>query len=49
MKSLENLAVGQTSYMPETRRRVERECLDVWRKHGFRVYDTYDDVVIEDR
>lgn len=46
-KSLENLAVGQTSYMPETRRRVELECLDVWRKHGFRVYDTYDDVRIE--
>ena len=46
-KSLENLVVGQTSYMPETRLRVERECLDVWRKHGFRVYDTFDDVVIE--
>lgn len=46
-KSLENLAVGQTSYMPLTRRRIERECLDVWREHGFRVYETYDDVVID--
>ena len=46
-KSLENWSIGQSSYLPETRRRVERECLDVWRKHGFRVYDTYDDVVIE--
>lgn len=46
-KSLENWAVGQTSYQPRTRLRVERECLDVWRKHGFRVYDTYDDVRIE--
>ncbi|MGH0028218.1 MAG: hypothetical protein ACQGVC_00380 [Myxococcota bacterium] len=46
-KSLENVVVGQTSYQPTTRLRVERECLDVWRKHGFRVYDTYDDVRIE--
>ena len=47
-KSAENvLLAGQTSYQPRTRLRVERECLDLWRKHGFRVYDTYDDVVVE--
>lgn len=46
-KSIDNWAAGQTSYQPETRRRVERECLDLWRKHGFRVYGTYDDVVID--
>lgn len=46
-KSADNWIDGQSSYQPETRRRIERECLDVWRKHGFRVYDTYDDVVIE--
>jgi hypothetical protein len=47
LKSLENLAVGQSSYQPRTRMRIERECLEVWRKHGFRVYDTWDDVVID--
>ncbi|MEM7409422.1 MAG: hypothetical protein AAF430_04205 [Myxococcota bacterium] len=48
VKSAENvLLAGQTSYMPRTRRRIERECLDVWRRHGFRVYETYDDVRVE--
>lgn len=47
-KSFENLVfAGQTSYMPRTRRRVERECLEIWRKHGFRVYDTFDDVEVQ--
>lgn len=47
-KSFENVVIaGQTSYQPATRRRIELECLTVWRKHGFRVYDTYDDVVVE--
>jgi hypothetical protein len=46
-KSLQNLASGQTSYLARTRMRVERECLEVWRKHGFRVYDTFDDVAID--
>ena len=45
-KSFDNWIDGQTSYQPETRRRIERECLDLWRKHDFRVYDTYDDVEI---
>lgn len=47
VKSAENVLAGQTSYMPRTRLRVERECLAVWREHGFRVYDTYDDVQVE--
>lgn len=48
VKSLENvLLAGQTSYLPKTRRRVEMECLDVWRRHGFRVFDTYPEVVVE--
>jgi hypothetical protein len=47
-KSFENVVfAGQTSYMPKTRLRIERECLEVWRRHGFRVYDTYDDVAID--
>jgi hypothetical protein len=45
-KSFENVVIaGQTSYQPATRRRIELECL-AWRRHGFRVYDTYDDVVV---
>lgn len=44
-KSFENVVfAGQTSYMPKTRLRIERECLEVWRQNGFRVYDTYDHV-----
>jgi hypothetical protein len=47
-KSFENLVfAGQTSYQPRTRRRVERECLALWRRHGFRVYDSYEDVQVE--
>jgi len=37
---------GQTSYMPRTRLEMERECLALWRKHGFRVFGTYDDVEV---
>jgi hypothetical protein len=48
IKSFENVVIaGQTSYQPLTRLRVERECLALWRQHGFRVYDTYEDVVID--
>jgi hypothetical protein len=32
--------------MPRTRRRIESECLALWRKHGFRVFDTYPDVQV---
>ncbi len=45
-KSLANLLSGQTSYKPRTRLRVERECLEVWRRHGFRVFKTFDQVEI---
>lgn len=38
---------GQTSYMPKTRRRMERECFELWSKHGFRVFGVYDDVQVE--
>jgi hypothetical protein len=46
-KSLSNvLLLGQTSYWPRTRLRVERECLELWSRHGFRVFDWYDDVEV---
>lgn len=47
-KSLANvLYSGQTSYMPKTRCRIERECLALWRSHGFRVFDNYEDVTVD--
>lgn len=46
-KSFENVVLaGQTSYLPRTRLRVERECLRVWREHGFRVFETFEDVEV---
>lgn len=42
-KSFSNVVLyGQTSYMPKTRCRVERECLALWQKHGFRTFGVYD-------
>lgn len=47
-KSLGNVLVqGQTSYLPKERRRVELECIQLWRRHGFRVFDVYHDVRVE--
>lgn len=47
LKSLGNVVFeGQTSYMPKTRLRVERECLELWRKRGFRTFQVYDDVEV---
>jgi hypothetical protein len=47
VKSAENVVLaGQTSYMPKTRLRVERECMQVWRSHGFRVYQEYPNVEV---
>lgn len=47
-KSFENVVfAGQTSYQPRTRRRIELECLALWRRHGFRVYETFEDVAVE--
>ncbi|MFN0059537.1 MAG: hypothetical protein ACKVX7_13860 [Planctomycetota bacterium] len=46
-KSLENLLLaGQTSYMPRTRLRIERECLELWRDAGFRVFRHYPEVKV---
>ncbi len=45
-KSLENISAGQTTYMPKTRRRIERECIELWQRHGFRVFNVYDDVTV---
>lgn len=47
-KSFNNyVLLGQTTYWPQTRLKVERECLELWRKHGFHVFDFYPDVVVE--
>lgn len=47
-KSFENVVfAGQSSYMPKTRLRIERECIDLWRRHGFRVFEVYDDVEVK--
>ena len=45
-KSFGNLFEDQTSYMPLTRRRIELECLELWRARGIRVFDVYRDVVV---
>ncbi len=39
---------NQTGFMPKGRNRIEHECMKLWRDAGFRVFDTYDDVIIED-
>ncbi len=47
-KSFENVVIaGQTSYMPKTRLKIERDCLETWRRHGFRVYEIYPDVEVQ--
>jgi hypothetical protein len=33
---------GQTSYMPKTRLKMERDCLALWAKHGFKTMEVYD-------
>lgn len=45
-RSLDNWLSGQTSYMPRTRLRVEQGCIELWRRHGFRVFETYPDVKV---
>jgi hypothetical protein len=47
IKTLENFLANQTSYMPRARLRTELGCLALWRQIGVRVFDTYDDVVVE--
>ena len=47
-KTLGNVLVSnQTSFMPLARWQTEYECLNLWRDAGFRVFDTYDDVIVE--
>jgi hypothetical protein len=47
-KSMGNVLVcNQTSFMPKARLRTEKQCLKLWRDAGFRVFATYDDVVVE--
>jgi len=47
-KSIGNvLYAGQTSYMAKTRCRIEKECLALWRSHGFRVFEIYENVEID--
>ena len=42
-KSFGNVVMqGQPSYMPKTRCRIEHECIELWRKHGFRTFEVYD-------
>lgn len=45
-KSWDNIMAGQSSYMPKTRLRIERECLALWKQHGIRVFDIYPDVEV---
>jgi len=47
-KSVGNVLIcNQTSFMPRARLETERECLKLWRSAGFRVFGTYEDVVVE--
>lgn len=47
-KSLENYLASQTSFMPRARLKTEMEALKLWRDIGIRVFDVYEDVVVED-
>lgn len=38
---------NKSSFMPRGRRNTELECIHLWRKAGIRVFDTYEEVVIE--
>ncbi len=48
-KSLANVLGGQTSYLPKTRLKIERECLALWQEHGFRTFGVYDVEVVAPR
>jgi hypothetical protein len=45
--SVSNFFEGQTSFMPRARMQNEKRCLKIWREAGFRVFDTYDDVIVK--
>ena len=42
-----NFFEGQTSFMPRARMMTEKRCLQIWRDAGFRVFKTYDDIVVK--
>ena len=42
-----NFFEGQSSFMPRARMLNEKRCLQIWRDAGFRVFNTYDDVVVK--
>jgi len=47
VKSIGNVVFeGQTSYMPRTRLKMELDCLRLWQKHGFRVFEPYTEVEV---
>ena len=46
--SVSNFFEGQTSFMPRARMVNEKKCLKIWREAGFRVFDTYGDVIVKD-
>ena len=45
--TISNLFEGQTSFMPRARMVNEQKCMKIWREAGFRVFDTYDDVIVK--
>jgi len=47
-KTLGNVLINnQTSFMPLGRWRTEKEAMRLWRDAGFRVFDIYEDVVVQ--
>jgi len=38
---------NRSSHMPKNRHKTELDCLHLWREAGFRVFDFYEDVVVE--
>jgi len=46
--SISNFFEGQTSFMPRARMVNEKKCLNIWREAGFRVFDTFGDVIVKD-
>lgn len=47
-KTFSNLVYyNQTSFMPKGRLETELECMRIWRTAGFRVFDVYENVIVE--
>lgn len=48
-KSISNaLFSGRSSHMPRARCQIEKECLEIWGKHGFEIFGYHPDVIFED-